>query len=228
MAKKKPLEKTLYPIVARYMRRHFLTFRHALNKGLRYGRIDVLGIRDVGGDFSGQVETIAIEVKRGSTPFANAAGQTIGYKVYANRVYLADLREKPFDQDEISIASNLGIGLIQIKGKKCREWLSSPVYEPIGKLQLRLFEALRLGRCQLCGSLFKIGEPETGGSYSNVSRNLTLAIKREKGLVFWNRELGERRAKLGLCKKDYVYDRRFICSDCVSDVLAPSRTGGTE
>jgi hypothetical protein len=24
-----------------------------------------------------------------------------------------------------------------------------------------------------------------------------------------------------LCKRDYVYDRRFICADCVAVVLAP-------
>jgi hypothetical protein len=61
---------------------------------LRFGRIDVIGIRDIGGDLSGEVETVAVEVKRGSTPFANACGQTYGYSVYANRVYLADLRDK--------------------------------------------------------------------------------------------------------------------------------------
>src|SRR4051794_14223094 len=114
---KKPLEKTLYPLVARWMRQRFLCFRLAINKGLRYSRIDVLGIRDVGGDFSGEVETIAVEVKRGSTPFTNASGQALGYRVYANRVYLADVRDEPFNQDEILIASTLGIGLIQIKGK---------------------------------------------------------------------------------------------------------------
>jgi len=36
--------------------------------------------------------------------FANACGQTFGYSVYANRVYLADLREERFSQNEIFIA----------------------------------------------------------------------------------------------------------------------------
>jgi hypothetical protein len=70
--------------------------------------------------------------------------------------------------------------------------------------------------------LFKIGEPEAGNNYTKVARkNVKLAIKGEKGLAFWIRELGERRAKVGLCKTDYVYDRRFICADCVSGVLKP-------
>ena len=220
---KKPLEHTLYHLVARWVRRHFLCFRVAINKGLIYSRIDVLGIRDVGGDFSGDVETIAVEVKRGSTPFTNAAGQTVGYRVYANRVYLADFRDEPFNQDELLIASTLGIGLIQIKGKKCREVLSSPVYQPIPKLQLRLFVALLLGKCQFCGSLFHIGEPANGNSWSKVCiENVKLAIQREKGLMFCNREVGRRRAKLRLCKTDYVYDRRFICPDCVAVLFAPN------
>jgi len=218
---KKALEKTLYPLVARWMRRRFHCFRLAINKGLIHGRIDVLGISDIGGDFSGEVETIAVEVKRGSTPFTNAAGQSLGYRIFSNRVYLADLRDKPFNQDEILIASSLGIGLIQIKGNKCHEVLSSPVYAPIPKLQLRLFEALRLGRCQLCTSLFKLGEPEAGASYSNVSKNMKLAIKGEKGLVFWNREVGDRRATMKLVSDNFYYDRRFICPDCVSEILAP-------
>jgi hypothetical protein len=219
---KKPHEKTLYKLVAGWTRRHFLCFRVAVNKGLIYSRMDVLGIRDVGGDFSGDVETIAVEVKQGSTPFTNAAGQTVGYRVYANRVYLADLRDEAFNQDELLIASSLGIGLIHIKGTKCREVLSSPVYQPIPKLQLRLFAALLLGKCQLCGSLFHIGEPDSGTSWSKVCvENVKLAIKREKGLMFCNREVGERRAKLGLCKTDYVYDRRFICPECISLLLAP-------
>lgn len=225
MAKKSlPLEKEYYPLVARWLKRHFLCFKVAINKGLRYSRIDVVGVRDVGGDLSGEVETIAVEVKRGGTPFANASGQTFGYSVYANRVYLADLREDRFTQDETFIASNLGIGLIQIKRKKCFEVLSSPYYRPIPKMQLRLFETLRLGRCQLCNSIFEIGAPDGATRYTKVTReNLPKAIEQEKGLMFWNRELAERKARLGIRgKKDgeMTYERRFFCPDCVSSVLS--------
>src|SRR5262249_22346878 len=164
---------------------------------------------------------IAVEVKRGSTPFSNACGQTFGYRVYANRVYLADQRDRPFNHDEIHIASSLGIGLIWIKGTKCKEVLSSPYYKPITKLQLSLFEALQLGVCQLCDSLFKVGEPE-GGYYKNVcNENFKKAIKDEKGLVFWNRELADRKGKLGIRGDGSItYERRFICPDCVQYVLA--------
>ncbi|MBN2133231.1 MAG: hypothetical protein JW741_27275 [Sedimentisphaerales bacterium] len=224
MAKKKvSLEKTYYPFVARWLKRHFLCFRVAINKGLRYGRIDVIGIRDVGGDLSGEVETIAVEVKRGSTPFANACGQTYGYSVYANRVYLADLRGERFSQDETFIASNLGIGLIQIKGERCAEVLSSPFHQPISKMQMRLFEALRLGKCQLCDSIFEIGTAE-GNHWSRLAReNVAKAIEQEKGLMFWNYEVGGRKRRLGIrgSKGDATtFERRFLCPDCIQAVFA--------
>lgn len=70
MAKKSktPKESDLYPIVERWMQRHFHCFKTVIDKGLRYERIDMFGVRDVGGDLSGEVETIAIEVKKGRTP----------------------------------------------------------------------------------------------------------------------------------------------------------------
>jgi hypothetical protein len=205
------------------MRRHFGCFQTAINKGLRHSRIDIIGVRDVGGDLSGEIETIAVEVKRGSFPFANGCGQTLGYNVYANRVYLADVRPSSFTRDERQIASHLGIGLIQIRRTRCHEILSSPFYRPIEKLNLALLESLRLGRCQLCGSVFRIGSAEGIYRFSSLTReNLRLAIEREKGMVFWNREVADRKRRLGIRvpKDGLTYERRFLCPDCVQFVLA--------
>ena len=219
-AENKPLEKEYYKPVERWLKGHFSCFKTAINKGLRLSKIDVIGLRDVGGELSGDIEVIAIEVKREQTPFANACGQTLGYSVFANRIYLADLRSKTFKQEEIFIASHLGIGLIQIKGTKCREVLSSPYYDPIVRMQLGLLEALRFGRCQLCNSVFEIGDPEKGNPRSNLSRErVHEAIKKERGIMFWNHEVAERKRRLGIegrKKGDQLsYERRFICPDCV-------------
>lgn len=47
MAKRKaPLEREYYPLVAKWLKRHFLCFKVAVNKGLRYGLIEVIGIRE--------------------------------------------------------------------------------------------------------------------------------------------------------------------------------------
>ena len=216
---RKSKEAELYPLVERWMKRHFVCFKTAINKGLRFSRIDVIGIRDIGCDLASDVEAIAIEVKRGTEPFATACGQTLGYRVYAHRVYLADYREEPFSADEVSIASSLGIGLIQIRGRKCTEVLSSPVYRPMTKLYYQLLERLALGRCQFCDSIFQIGDQKRW--YRNLTREkVKKAIADGKGLVFWNSEVSKRKAKLGIKSDRFIYERRFICPDCVGRVIA--------
>jgi len=216
-------ESELYPLVERWMRRKFQCFKTVIDKGLKYGRIDVLGVRDVGGDLSGEIETIAIEVKKGSTPFAKASGQTLGYRVYANRVYLADVRQDSFTTDEIHIASNLGIGLIRLKNKTCQEVLSSPYYQPITKLNLMLLESIAIGKCQFCNSFFEIGDSKNN-RFSNVAReNLKQAILKEKGMMFWNYEAAYRKNKFHERRavKQTAYERRYICSECIEVLFSP-------
>lgn len=217
-------EQKLYPKVEKWMKKQFLCFQTATNTGLRHSRIDVVGVRDVGGDLSGDVEIISIEVKNNSEPFATSCGQALGYKIYANRVYLADVRNEFFSHDEIRIASHLGIGLIQIqKSGACKEILTSPQYVPMSSMSLRLLEKLALGKCQLCNSIFKTGSIENDKRFNNLSReNLQRAIKDEKGFIFWNRELANRKSKLGIRvqKDDMTFERRFICPDCVGYFLS--------
>src|SRR5262245_5986134 len=127
---KREPENSLYPVVERWLRTRFTCFRTAVNKGLRHGRIDIIGVHDVGGELSGDVETVAVEVKRGSFPVVNGCGQALGYNFYANRVYVADIRKESVSRAELLIASHLGIGLVQIKGKRCIEIASSPFAAP--------------------------------------------------------------------------------------------------
>ena len=218
------LEKDLYPIVARWLEKQRKCFRSAINTGLKHGRIDVVGIRDVGGDLSGEIETVSIEVKRDSAPFATATGQALGYKVYANRIYLAEQRPKAFTSEEVEFAGHLGVGLIRITGAKCHEELSSPYYRPITRMNMLLIEKLGLGACQLCGTVFEIGDDPQRNKWSNLHRTyLTKAIKGERGLMFWNDELASRKRKLGIrvAASDGGYERRFLCPGCVSTVFAP-------
>ena len=222
-------ESDLYPVVEKWLTKAHLCFKTAKNKGLEYTRIDVIGVTDVGGELSGKVETIAVEVKRGNQPFAKASGQALGYKVYANRIYLADIRDDEFSPNEIQIASHLGIGLIQIQDLKCKEVLSSPYYEPIEKLNLMLLENLALGKCQLCGCFVEIGDIEKN-KFSKLSReNFAKAFNVDendrKGLMFWNRQVAERKNKIGLTetKDGRTRERRFICRDCTYYVLSQFR-----
>ena len=223
MAKKKPikLERDLYPIVARWLKSERKCFKVAINTGLRHGRIDVVGIKDVGGDLSGEIETVSIEVKRESAPFATATGQALGYKVFANRIYLAEQRPKAFSQEEVEIAGHLGVGLIRITGSKCHEELSSPHYRPITRMNLLLIENLGLGVCQLCGTVFATSQDPKRKNHTNLHReDLIKAFNEERGLMFWNYELADRKNKSGIrMAKDKTFERRFFCPDCVRDVL---------
>lgn len=219
-------ESDLYPRVEQWMKKHFRCFSTATNTGLAYSRPDVTGVRDIGGDLSGEVESIIIEVKRGdSQPFATASGQALGYRVYANRVYLAEARPRTFNADEIQIASHLGIGLIWIKGRGCTEVLSSPSYAPITRLNRLLLEKLMLGHSQLCCSVFRIGETPKNRFSKLARENIDRAIGLERGLMFWNREVADRKRRLGIRNgaDETTYERRFICPDCVSSVLSQLR-----
>jgi hypothetical protein len=215
---KKVKESDYYLDVKKWLEKSHLCFKTAINKGLKkYSIIDVIGVTDVGGDLSGEVEMIAVEVKKGAEPFAKASGQALANKVYANRIYLADVRDNQFSPDEIQIASHLGIGLIQIQNQDCKEVLSSPYHKPIEKLNLMLLENLALGKCQLCGSFFEIGDIEQN-KFAKLSReNFKKAMKDEKGLMFWNREVDERKRKVGIQQKKagFTHESRFICPDCI-------------
>lgn len=62
-------EKDYYEPVGKWAKRSLGCFHYGIDKGLRHGRIDVIGLRDAGGRLSGRAEVVAIEVKRGNAPF---------------------------------------------------------------------------------------------------------------------------------------------------------------
>jgi len=210
---KKLKESDLYPIVERRTKKHFSCFKTAINQWIKYSRIDVIGVRDVGWNLSWDIELVSIEVKRWSEPFATASWQASGYKVYAHRIYLADYREDEFSLIERDIASHLWIWLIQIdKNFHCKEILSSPLYKPLKSLNLLLLEKLELVRCQLCWTFWNY-------SYNNknTSRNIKNAKLDEKWYLFWSSELADRKRKIHYKDQngDTTFERRYLCSECV-------------
>jgi len=165
--------------------------------------------------------------QKDKAPFATKSGQAYGCRVYANRVYLADYRDQPFTSAERQIAAQLGIGLIQVSSKlKCIEVQASPRYEPIPAMSSELLEKVSLGTCRICGVLFQTGE--AGNKHQLLAReNLNKAISQEKGLMFWNYQLGERK-KMAKFKKYgstsfTSFERRFICWECIAMLWAPLR-----
>lgn len=213
-------ENEFYPIVQKWLSKNHHCFKTAINSGLKFSRADVIGIRDIGGDLTGEIETIIVEVKRGTEAFATAAGQAYGYIVYANRVYLADKRVNGFTQEEIQVASHLGIGLIKIdKNNRCHEVLSSPYYKPLVKENTSLLEKLRLMMCQLCHSYVEIGDEKN--RYNLIEKKkINKAVEEEKTFMFWNYDVATRKEKIitrfgKKYKKDTTYERRILCKDCI-------------
>ncbi len=207
-------ESALYPDVAKWLKTNHGCFATCINKDVKLSRLDVVGVKDVGGDLSGEIETIVVEVKKGTEPFAKACGQALSYKVYGNRTYLADKRQETFTAQEIQIAGRLGIGLIQINESVCTEILTSPYYEPIETLNLKLLDKVGLGKCQLCGSFFVIGD-------SNLTtRSLKLAMKDRKALFYFVEGSQKRKSLSGVehrkITEDETYQKRYLCRDCVA------------
>lgn len=219
------LEAEYYEPMARWARKTLGCFETGINTGLRHGRIDVVGLRDSGGRLSGRADVIAIEVKRGTQPFATSIGQASGYSIYADRCYLAEYRPRGFTDDERAIASQLGVGLIQITGQqrvRVSEVLTAPLREPLEGLRLEVIEKLHFSLCTVCGSLFRCGEK--GKPFANVARqqsararHVERAVSEEKGIMYWLYEQAERSPKP---TNDVVYHRRYVCPDCVAALFA--------
>jgi len=208
------------------MVRHFRCFSTDINVGLKYSRADIFGVRDVGGSLSGDIESIIIEVKRGNEPFATASGQALGYSVYANRVYLADRRDSGFRQDELQIASRLGIGLIRIARERIDEVLSSPHHQPITRMSMEILEKIRLGQCCVCRIFFEIGPTKKKLRGHLAREDIRKAALNGKGLIFWSEKLFERKRKLKLLPhrqnmQDRSFERRMVCGECVAMLWRP-------
>lgn len=217
-------ERDLYEPARGWATKHWDWFASGVDRGLKHGRIDVVGMRDVGGRLSGGAEVTAIEVKRGTQPFMSSVGQASGYSIYADRVYLADYRPNGFKPDELAIASRLGVGLIQISGEKrfrFTERITAPVREPIGGLRLEVVEKLHHSKCTICGSFFERG---TARSFrANVvaadppgPAAVIEADEQDKGLMYWLQE----RAARSPSDTDTIYHRRYVCPDCVGALLS--------
>ena len=218
------LESDYYEPVARWARATLGCFAVGIEKGLKHGRIDVVGIRDSGGHLSGRADVIAIEVKRGTQPFATSVGQASGYSIYADRCYLAEYRPSGFTPDEHAIATRLSVGLVAITGTqriRVREVLTAPLREPLDGLRLEIVEKLHYSMCTVCGSLFRRGEPgkwnpHVARQQTTRVRHLERAVADHKGLMYW---LDEQAARVPHSSDDSVSHRRYLCPDCVAGLF---------
>ncbi len=213
-----------YGRVAKWLKTQYQCFATKTDVGIRYGRIDVVGLRDIGGELSGSGEIVSIEVKPGRKPFATAAGQARGYSVYAQRCFLADVRptRPAFTDDELEIATQLGIGLIAIDRRGITEVLSSPRNTPVERLQLLVIERVGYSLCAVCRSFFSRGEK---GSYwrgltrSTPNAGPVKAAEQGRGYVYWLDEVAKRSRRRRSGSSALVFHRRYLCPDCVENLF---------
>jgi hypothetical protein len=228
MAKSALRESDLYKPVERWAKRHFGCFATGVNKGTDYGRVDVVGLRQVPGDLSSDTEFICIEVKKGTQPFLNALGQASAYSIYGDYSYLAEFRPAaPFSEEERVLAERLGIGLIRINGRSEVSLISTARRcTPVENFRLRIADQLGYVRCVVCATYF----PRSNGkaSWGNLQRHIQSrrrmieSLAEGRGLVFWPDDASRQDVTHTVRhNSDLNYNRRFMCNTCASLFLSP-------
>ena len=208
-------EASLYPYVEDFLRSEaFGCFRTATRVGTSFvGIADVVGVRDVGGDVRGDVEIIAVEVKKSTNNFGKILGQALGYSLFAHKCYLAVAfsNNNAFSLEQKELATRLGVGLIEIREShgvwRCSEVLTSANHNPHGhQMETLLRRGLGLVRCSLCGVFV---------DYTNFSESWKEALKKDKVYLVWRKP--DRKLLFSKRKKGDLR-RLYICKDCVKEL----------
>jgi len=203
-------ERDLYEPVRLFIEEEFNCFHTGIEKGTKDGKIDVIGLRNTVGDLGGHTDVISVEVKPEKNTFLKSLGQAYAYSIMADRCYLAIHKpyKKDFTQDEKDQASKLGVGLIKIGAKKvCNIVISSPIQSPLLAHKLSLINKLGYVQCVMCNTLFE----KSGMRNQREKSSIVNAIKDKKSFRYWLGGLSDQKEE----ERDYIYDRRHICPDCV-------------
>jgi hypothetical protein len=208
-------EASFYSCVEEFLKSEALgCFRTNKRVGTSFvGIADVVGVRDVGGDVRGDIEIIAVEVKKSTSNFGKILGQALGYSLFAHKCYLAVVfsNEEAFSLEQKELATRLGVGLLEIRKShgvwRCSEVLTSTNHNPHGhQMETLLRRGLGLVRCSFCGIFV---------DHSNVSESWSEALRKDKVYRVWR----EPDRKLLFSRRKKVDWRRlYICKDCVKEL----------
>jgi hypothetical protein len=221
---KRPKERDIYGAVQRWAERHFGCFATGVNTGTKYGRADVVGLRQVPGDLSAETDLICVEVKRGTQPLLNAMGQASGYSIYGDFCYLADFRPKlGFSDTERDLAEKLGIGLIRVRSMSRVELVSSARrQDPVQEFKLQVADQLGYVACTICKTYFPRNlESRQKFGWDNLVRDqenraqVERRISDGRGLAFWPEDASANDKTHNSRHDDgRLYNRRFACTTC--------------
>lgn len=116
----------------------------------RRAQADVVGIKDVGKDYSNEIEIVAVEVKDRKTAKVRFMTQALGYSTFAHRCYLA--MPIIFTEEDKEYARKIGIGLLRIIKDRVKEVLSAERKNPNQTMMVWfLRRSPWIVRCMLCG-----------------------------------------------------------------------------
>ena len=216
-------ERDLYPHVVAFLQQELGCISTKVNTGTRYAHIDVLGLRERRSDFATSTELLAVEVKKGGTRLLNFIGQALAYSLYANRIYLAWQKKdgQSITKEEIDISSKFGVGLLHIsKTENISLISSSREFTPERHHFLQALDKLAHFECTICRATYPKEQvvrvnphgPIEPASDAEYLGNLQRAVRARRPALFYLFQLAEIRQD----KREYTYDKRFICKDCCS------------
>jgi len=216
------LESELYPKIKKYVETHFDCRHVAMQVGTRLGKIDVVGLKDIHGDLETRTEIIAVEVKEEGARFLNALGQALAYSVYAHSCYLAVRKrgKNSFTQEEKEVAAHFGVGLLEIKSADVAVTATSRYFAPDDRYVMQILKGLNYFRCSLCRGVYPRKEVTELNSKDQIrladtpsyTGALSKAIREGRHAAYYLYDLAAQMKD----KRDYVWDRRYLCRDCIS------------
>lgn len=152
-------EERFYPIVSNYLRAKGYMTEGLRPDGkdtfdfMRLGRraqADIIGIKDVGKDYSNEIEIVAVEVKDKKTAKVRHMTQALGYSTFAHRCYLA--MPIKFTEEDKDYARKIGVGLLRIIKERVKEVLSAELKTPNEAMMIWfLRRSPWIVKCMLCG-----------------------------------------------------------------------------
>jgi len=208
-------ESFFYPRVKEFLESDaFGCFKAEIRIGTSFiGIADVVGVRDIGGDVRGDVEVIAVEVKKTLGNFGKILGQALGYSLFAHKCYLAIpfMNDGTFSIEQKELATRLGVGLLEISKSRgiwrCTEALTSANHTPFNhQMETLLRRGLGLIRCSFCG-IFK----EAG----SITDSWSAALKKNKAYLIWRKP--DRKLLFSRRRKG-DWRRIYICPECVKEL----------
>lgn len=195
-------ESELYEPIKKFIENRYNCFFASKEAGIQgIGSVDVFGVRHKNPEKS-EIEAIGVEVKIDKIQLSANFGQARGYSVFCDKMYFASLN---IDEEDVKIASFLGIGLIKIKGKYpnflCSKVLEAPTSVAITEMRDYVLKYKRVFQCESC----KV--------FQHYQRNEYVAT--ESGwdkITTWTKEQVKKKGKgLRIGKKD---KKEFYCNKC--------------